>query len=76
MEGEFEVFKGVGRCGWVLGGPRWPFRGFLCNWTSKRHLQENLQEAAEGLQEVYRRMSSAVLEVLKVGKRVERVAEG
>jgi len=35
MESDFGVCRGVGRCGWVLGGPRWPSGGFSCNWTSK-----------------------------------------
>ena len=51
MEGEFGVFRGVGRCGGVLGGPRWPSRGFPCNRTSKSHVQEILQEAVGDLQE-------------------------
>jgi len=68
MEDDFGVYRGVGRCGWVLGGPRWPSGGFSYNHTSKRHLQENLQEAAGDLQEVYRRMPREFLEVLKVGK--------
>jgi len=55
MEGEFGICRGVGRCGWVLGGLRQPSRGFSCNWTSKRSLQENLQEATRDLQEVYER---------------------
>ena len=76
MEGDFGVSRGVGRCGSILGGPRWSFGGLSSNRTSKRRLQENLQEAAGDLQEVYMRMLRAVLEVLKVGKWVERVAEG
>ena len=76
MEGEFGVCRGVVRCGWVLGGPRWSSRCFSSNLTSKRHLQENLQDAAGDLQEVYKRMPRAVLEVLKAGKQVEMVAKG
>lgn len=36
MEGHFGVCRGVGRCGWVLGGPKWPSGGFSCNQTSKK----------------------------------------
>ena len=72
MEGDFGVCRGVGRFGWALGGPRWPSRGFSYNQTSKRHLQESLQVVAGDLQEDAR----VVLEVLKVGKWVERVGEG
>jgi len=76
VEGEFGICRGIGWCGWVLGGLRWPSGGFSCNQTSKRSLQENLQEASEDLQAVYKRMSRAVLEVWKVGNKVERVAKG
>jgi len=55
---------------------QWPSIGFSRNQTSKRSLQENLQEAARDLQEVYRRIPRAILEVLKVGRWVERVVEG
>ena len=51
-------------------------RSQVAFWRLFPCLQENLQEDAGDLQEVYRRMPREVLEVLKVGKRVERVAEG
>lgn len=76
MEGEFGACRGVGRCGWILGGPKWPSRGFSYNRTSKRYLQENLLEAVGDLQEVYKRMPREVLEVLKVRKWVGGVDKG
>ena len=51
MEGEFGVCRGVGRCVWVLGGPRWPSRGFSDTRTSKKIVQEKLQEDTAKLQE-------------------------
>ena len=50
MEGEFGVFRGVGRCGGVLGGLWQPSKGFPYNRTSKSHVHEILQEAAGDLQ--------------------------
>ena len=49
MEGDFGVCIGVVRCGGVIGCPRWPSGGLPCNQTSKRHLQENLQEVVRDL---------------------------
>ena len=44
----------------------WPSGGFSHTWPSKESLQENLHEDTGDLQEVYRRISSAILKVLKV----------
>ena len=51
MEGGFGTWGDVGWCGWVLGGLRWPSRGFSQTWPSKESLQENLREDIGNLQE-------------------------
>jgi len=65
MEGEFGICRGVGWCGWVLGGLKWPSGGFSHNRTSKGSLQENLQEATRDLQEVYKRCTGGLQEDAK-----------
>ena len=79
MEGDFGIFRGVGYCGWVLGGLKWPSGGFpTSNFKNKpiRKSTGGCRGSTGGLQKVYKRMPRAVLEVLKVGKWVERVARG
>ena len=51
LEGGFGVYEDVGWCGWVLGGLRWPFRGFSHTQPSKGILQEKLHEDIGKLQE-------------------------
>jgi len=58
LEGGFGAWEDIGWCGWVLGGLRWPSRGFFHTPPSKESLQEvtgklheENRETTGGLQE-------------------------
>jgi len=51
LKGTFRAWEDRRWCGWVLGGLRWPSRGFSHTQPSKESLQEKLQEDTGKLQE-------------------------
>jgi len=51
LEGSFGAWEDVGWSIWVLGGLRWPSRGFSHTQPSKESLHEKLQEDTGKLQE-------------------------